>query len=44
MEAQLKASQEDSDRLRVEREGLRERLSDLQVKLRENEAEVRIND
>ncbi|XP_040006555.1 BICD family-like cargo adapter 2 isoform X3 [Xiphias gladius] len=40
MEAQLKASQEDSDRLRVEREGLRERLSDLQVKLRENEAEL----
>ncbi|XP_040006554.1 BICD family-like cargo adapter 2 isoform X2 [Xiphias gladius] len=41
MEAQLKASQEDSDRLRVEREGLRERLSDLQVKLRENEAEAK---
>ncbi|XP_037324069.1 BICD family-like cargo adapter 2 isoform X2 [Pungitius pungitius] len=41
MEAQLKTSQEDSDRLRVEREGLRERLSELQTKLREKEAEVK---
>ncbi|XP_037324067.1 BICD family-like cargo adapter 2 isoform X1 [Pungitius pungitius] len=40
MEAQLKTSQEDSDRLRVEREGLRERLSELQTKLREKEAEI----
>ncbi|XP_071316235.1 BICD family-like cargo adapter 2 isoform X2 [Trachinotus anak] len=41
MEAQLKASQEDSDGLRVEREGLRERLSELQMKLREKEAEAK---
>lgn len=44
MESQLKASQEDSDRLRIEREGLRERLSEFQVKLKEKEAEVRIRD
>lgn len=43
MEAQLKASQEDSDRLRMERERLRERLSEVQTKLREKEAEVRIS-
>lgn len=42
MEAQLKAAQEDSDRLRMEREGQRERLSELQVFLKEKEAEVRI--
>lgn len=42
MEAQLKASQEQSDRLRVEREQLRDRLSELQTTLREKEAEVRI--
>ncbi|XP_022618479.1 BICD family-like cargo adapter 2 isoform X1 [Seriola dumerili] len=41
MEAQLKASQEDSDGLRMEREGLRERLSELQMKLREKEAEAK---
>nr|XP_020454290.1 BICD family-like cargo adapter 2 isoform X1 [Monopterus albus] len=40
IEEQLKASQEDSDRLRVEREGLRERLTELQVKLKEKEAEL----
>ncbi|XP_023277175.1 BICD family-like cargo adapter 2 isoform X1 [Seriola lalandi dorsalis] len=40
MEAQLKATQEDSDGLRMEREGLRERLSELQMKLREKEAEI----
>lgn len=40
MEGQLKASQDDTDRLRIEREGLRERVSDLQVKLREKEAEI----
>ncbi|XP_040906656.1 BICD family-like cargo adapter 2 isoform X1 [Toxotes jaculatrix] len=40
METQLKASQEYSDRLRVEREGLRERVSGLQMKLREKEAEI----
>uniref|UniRef100_A0A7N8XV46 BICD family-like cargo adapter 2 n=1 Tax=Mastacembelus armatus TaxID=205130 RepID=A0A7N8XV46_9TELE len=40
IEAQLKASQEDSDRLRIERDGLRERLSALQIKLREKEAEL----
>nr|XP_040035741.1 BICD family-like cargo adapter 2 isoform X3 [Gasterosteus aculeatus aculeatus] len=41
MEAQLKTSQADSDRLRIEREGLRDRLSELQTKLREKEAEVK---
>nr|XP_020454291.1 BICD family-like cargo adapter 2 isoform X2 [Monopterus albus] len=41
IEEQLKASQEDSDRLRVEREGLRERLTELQVKLKEKEAEAK---
>ncbi|XP_023277176.1 BICD family-like cargo adapter 2 isoform X2 [Seriola lalandi dorsalis] len=41
MEAQLKATQEDSDGLRMEREGLRERLSELQMKLREKEAEAK---
>ncbi|KAK2879622.1 BICD family-like cargo adapter 2 isoform X1 [Channa argus] len=40
IEAQLKASQEDTDRLRVEREALRERASELQIKLREKEAEL----
>lgn len=40
MEAQLKASQEQSDRLRVEREQLRDRLSELQTTLREKEAEI----
>ncbi|XP_074528116.1 BICD family-like cargo adapter 2 isoform X2 [Halichoeres trimaculatus] len=39
MEAQLRASQEDSDRLRLERGTLRERLLELQTKLREKEAE-----
>ena len=42
MEAQLKASQDDSDRLRMERERLRDRLSELQSKLRDKEAEVRV--
>ncbi|KAI3373637.1 hypothetical protein L3Q82_022236 [Scortum barcoo] len=40
IEAQLKASQEDSDRLRTERERLRERVVELQAKLREKEAEI----
>ncbi|XP_029304409.1 BICD family-like cargo adapter 2 [Cottoperca gobio] len=40
MEAQLKASQEDSDRLRMERERLRDRLSELQTKLKDKEAEI----
>ncbi|XP_070773556.1 BICD family-like cargo adapter 2 isoform X1 [Enoplosus armatus] len=40
MEAQLKASQEQSDRVRMERERLRDRLSELQTKLREKEAEM----
>ncbi|XP_071402399.1 BICD family-like cargo adapter 2 isoform X1 [Centroberyx affinis] len=40
MEKQLKASQEDSERLRMEREGLRERLTELQVRLREKETEI----
>ncbi|XP_026227987.1 BICD family-like cargo adapter 2 isoform X2 [Anabas testudineus] len=41
MEIQLKASQEDTDRLRLERERLRERVSELQIKLREKEAEAK---
>ncbi|XP_008276975.1 BICD family-like cargo adapter 2 isoform X1 [Stegastes partitus] len=40
MEAQLKASQEDSQRLRTERDGLRDRLSEVQMKLKEKEAEI----
>uniref|UniRef100_A0A3B5MUJ2 BICD family-like cargo adapter 2 n=1 Tax=Xiphophorus couchianus TaxID=32473 RepID=A0A3B5MUJ2_9TELE len=40
METQLKASEEDSQRLRVERDGLRDRLSALHVKLTEKEAEI----
>ncbi|XP_061558703.1 BICD family-like cargo adapter 2 isoform X1 [Phycodurus eques] len=40
MEAQLKASQEDSDRVRSERNVLRDRVSELQVQLREKEAEL----
>ncbi|XP_060910836.1 BICD family-like cargo adapter 2 isoform X2 [Labrus mixtus] len=39
MEALLRASQEDGNRYRSERETQRERLSDLQTKLREKEAE-----
>lgn len=42
MEAQLKASEKDTDRLRMERERLRDRLSELQTTLREKEAEVTI--
>ncbi|XP_035846829.1 BICD family-like cargo adapter 2 isoform X2 [Sander lucioperca] len=41
IETQLKASQEDSDRLRMERETLRSRLSETQTKLREKEAEAK---
>ncbi|XP_029924759.1 BICD family-like cargo adapter 2 [Myripristis murdjan] len=40
MEERLRASQEDSDRLRMEREGLREGLQELQAKLREKETEI----
>ncbi|KAK7926129.1 hypothetical protein WMY93_008439 [Mugilogobius chulae] len=40
MELQLKASEEDTDRLRVEREALREKVLDLQVKLQERDAEI----
>ncbi|XP_056263533.1 BICD family-like cargo adapter 2 [Pseudoliparis swirei] len=40
MEAQHEASQEDSDRLRLERERQRERLSELQTKLSEKQAEI----
>lgn len=43
MEVQLRASEEDSDRLRKEREHLRERLSELQSSLREKEAEVSVS-
>lgn len=42
MEVRLRASEEDSDRLRKEREQLRERLSELQSSLREKEAEVSV--
>lgn len=41
MESQLKASQEDSQRLRMERDGLRDRLSEVQMKLKEKEAEAK---
>ncbi|XP_073335913.1 BICD family-like cargo adapter 2 isoform X2 [Pagrus major] len=41
MEAQLKASEEDTDRLRTERERLRDRLSELQATLKEKEAEAK---
>ncbi|KAM8741509.1 BICD family-like cargo adapter 2 isoform 1-T1 [Acanthopagrus schlegelii] len=40
MEAQLKASEEDGNRLRTERERLRDRLSELQATLKEKEAEI----
>ncbi|KAM6986414.1 BICD family-like cargo adapter 2 isoform 1-T1 [Aplochiton taeniatus] len=40
MEKLLQASQDDSNRLRVEREALRERLTDLQNTLKEREAEL----
>ncbi|XP_035522783.1 BICD family-like cargo adapter 2 [Morone saxatilis] len=40
MEAQLKASEEDSDRFRTERERLRDRQSELQMKLRDKESEI----
>ncbi|KAM3600730.1 uncharacterized protein V6R79_001492 [Siganus canaliculatus] len=41
MEARLKASDEDSDRLRTERDRLRERVSELQTTLKEKEAEAK---
>ncbi|XP_034055888.1 BICD family-like cargo adapter 2 isoform X2 [Gymnodraco acuticeps] len=41
MDAQLRASQEDSDRLRMERERLRDRLSETQTNLKEKEAEAK---
>ncbi|XP_077402331.1 BICD family-like cargo adapter 2 isoform X3 [Vanacampus margaritifer] len=40
MDALLKASQEDSDKLRSERNDLRDRVMELQVQLREKEAEL----
>nr|XP_061800936.1 BICD family-like cargo adapter 2 [Nerophis lumbriciformis] len=40
METQLKASQEATDRLRSERDVLRDRVSELQVQLKEKEAEL----
>lgn len=43
MEVQLRASEEDGDRLRKEREQLRERLLELQSSLREKEAEVSVH-
>ncbi|XP_057677525.1 BICD family-like cargo adapter 2 isoform X2 [Corythoichthys intestinalis] len=41
METQLKASQEATDRLRSERDVLRDRVSELQVQLKEKEAEAK---
>ncbi|XP_010791791.1 BICD family-like cargo adapter 2 isoform X2 [Notothenia coriiceps] len=41
MDAQLRASQEDSDRLRMERERLRDRLLETQTNLKEKEAEAK---
>lgn len=40
MEAQLKVSEEDSFRLRMDRDRLRERASELQSTLKEKQAEV----
>ncbi|XP_061596865.1 BICD family-like cargo adapter 2 isoform X1 [Cololabis saira] len=40
MQTQLEASQEDVQRLRVERDGLRDRVSQLQLTLNEKEAEI----
>ncbi|XP_041864693.1 BICD family-like cargo adapter 2 isoform X1 [Melanotaenia boesemani] len=40
METQLKASQDDSQRLRTEKDGLRDKVSELQMKLSEKEAEI----
>ncbi|KAK2828623.1 hypothetical protein Q5P01_019657 [Channa striata] len=40
IEAQLKVSQDDTDRLRMERETLRDRASELHIKLTEKEAEL----
>lgn len=42
MGVQLKSSEEDSDRLRTERERLRDGLSELQTALKEKESEVKI--
>ncbi|XP_061596867.1 BICD family-like cargo adapter 2 isoform X2 [Cololabis saira] len=41
MQTQLEASQEDVQRLRVERDGLRDRVSQLQLTLNEKEAEAK---
>ncbi|XP_041864696.1 BICD family-like cargo adapter 2 isoform X2 [Melanotaenia boesemani] len=41
METQLKASQDDSQRLRTEKDGLRDKVSELQMKLSEKEAEAK---
>ncbi|XP_067113613.1 BICD family-like cargo adapter 2 isoform X2 [Osmerus mordax] len=41
IEKQLASSQDDTDRLRAEREGLRERLTEMQTSLREREAEAK---
>uniref|UniRef100_A0A8C5HLS9 BICD family-like cargo adapter 2 n=1 Tax=Gouania willdenowi TaxID=441366 RepID=A0A8C5HLS9_GOUWI len=40
MDSQLRASLEDSQKVRTERDGLRNRLSELQLKLKEKEAEI----
>lgn len=40
MKTQLKASGEDNQRLHMEQERLRDRLSEMQMKLKEKEAEV----
>lgn len=41
MDERLKSSDEDNERLRMEREGLRARLLELQTDLKEKECEVR---
>ncbi|XP_016897108.1 BICD family-like cargo adapter 2 [Cynoglossus semilaevis] len=40
MEAQLKASQDDTERVRLDREAQRERVCELQLRLKEREAEI----
>lgn len=41
MDKQLKTSQEDNERVRMERDGLRARILELQANLEEKEGEVR---
>ncbi len=41
MDERLKSTQEDNHRLRSERDGLRERVTELQASLKDKETEVR---